>query len=67
MTNRYQTTVPETVRGGLRVGKRDKIDTTIGYSGAVGLTRSSLRGATTLYLEIFWAFWIRTLPTILSA
>ena len=40
LTDRYQTTVPETVRRALRLGKRDKIRYTIRPSGEVVLTRS---------------------------
>lgn len=39
LTDRYQTTVPETVRQALRLGKRDKIHYTIRPSGEVVLTR----------------------------
>ena len=40
LTDRYQTTVPETVRRALRLGKRDKIHYTIRASGEVVLTRA---------------------------
>ena len=40
LTDRYQTTVPETVRRTLRLGKRDKIHYTIRPSGEVVLTRA---------------------------
>jgi antitoxin PrlF len=40
LTDRYQTTVPETVRRALRLGKRDKIHYTIRSSGEVVMTRS---------------------------
>ena len=40
LTDRYQTTVPETVRRALRLGKRDKIHYTIRPGGEVVLTRS---------------------------
>ncbi|QKE41761.1 MAG: type II toxin-antitoxin system PrlF family antitoxin [Ferrovum myxofaciens] len=40
LTDRYQTTVPETVRLALRLGKRDKIRYTIRLSGDVVLTRA---------------------------
>lgn len=40
LTDRYQTTVPETVRRALRLGKRDKIHYSIRPSGEVVLTRS---------------------------
>ena len=39
LTDRYQTTVPETVRRALRLGKRDKIHYTIRSDGEVVLTR----------------------------
>ena len=38
-TDRYQTTVPETVRRALKLGKRDKIHYTIRPNGEVVLTR----------------------------
>jgi len=41
LTDRYQTTVPETVRRALRLGKRDKILYSIRPSGEVVLTRST--------------------------
>ncbi len=39
LTDRYQTTIPETVRRALRLGKRDKIHYTIRPNGEVVLTR----------------------------
>jgi antitoxin PrlF len=39
LTERYQTTVPETVRRALRLGKRDKIHYTIRPGGEVVLSR----------------------------
>ncbi len=45
LTDRYQTTVPETVRRALRLGKRDKIHYSVRPSGEVVLTRvDPLRG-----------------------
>lgn len=41
LTDRYQTTVPETVRRALKLGKRDKIHYTIRADGEVVLTRSA--------------------------
>jgi len=41
LTERYQTTVPETVRRALRLGKRDKIRFTIRPDGDVVLTRAA--------------------------
>ncbi|HWK61058.1 MAG TPA: type II toxin-antitoxin system PrlF family antitoxin [Eoetvoesiella sp.] len=40
LTDRYQTTVPETVRRALRLSKRDKIHYTIRPDGEVVLTRA---------------------------
>lgn len=40
LTDRYQTTVPETVRRALQLGKRDKIHYTIRPDGQVLLTRA---------------------------
>lgn len=42
LTDRYQTTVPETVRRVLRLGKRDKIHYTIRPDGEVVLTRAEI-------------------------
>ena len=42
LTDRYQTTVPETVRRALRLGKRDKIQYTIRPGGEVVLTRAQI-------------------------
>lgn len=39
LTDRYQTTVPETVRRALKLGKRDKIQYTIRTGGEVVLSR----------------------------
>lgn len=41
LTDRYQTTVPETVRRALRLGKRDRIHYTIRPGGEVVLTRGA--------------------------
>jgi antitoxin PrlF len=41
LTDRYQTTVPETVRRALRLRKRDKIQYVIRPSGEVVLTRAT--------------------------
>lgn len=42
LTERYQTTVPETVRRVLRLGKRDKIHYTVRPNGEVVLTRAEV-------------------------
>ncbi len=44
LTDRYQTTVPETVRRALKLGKRDKIHYTIRPGGEVVLTRADAAG-----------------------
>lgn len=44
LTDRYQTTVPETVRRALKLGKRDKIHYTIRPGGEVVLTRAEAPG-----------------------
>ena len=41
LTDRYQTTLPETVRRALRLGQRDKIHYTIRPDGEVVLTRAA--------------------------
>ncbi len=41
LTDRYQTTVPETVRRALRLGRRDKIHYTIRPGGEVVLRRAA--------------------------
>lgn len=40
LTERYQTTVPETIRRALGLGKRDKIHYTVQADGQVVLTRA---------------------------
>lgn len=42
LTDRYQTTVPQTVRRALRLGKRDKIHYTIRPGGEVVLRRAEV-------------------------
>ena len=42
LTDRYQTTVPQTVRRALRLGKRDKIHYTIRSDGEVILRRAKI-------------------------
>ncbi len=44
LTDRYQTTVPETVRRALRLGKRDKTHYTIRPGGEVVLSRVEMQG-----------------------
>ena len=45
LTDRYQTTVPETVRRALRLGKRDRIHYAIRAGGEVVLSRAADAGA----------------------
>jgi antitoxin PrlF len=42
LTDRYQTTVPETVRRALKLGKRDKLHYSVRPSGEVILTRAEV-------------------------
>lgn len=42
LTDRYQTTVPETVRRALKLGKRDKIHYTIRADGEVVMRRAAV-------------------------
>jgi len=56
LTDRYQTTVPETVRRALRLGKRDKIHYTIRPNGEVVLTRASANDNDDPVLKEFLSF-----------
>jgi antitoxin PrlF len=56
LTDRYQTTVPETVRRALKLGKRDKIHYTILPSGEVVLSRVESAQSDDPALEGFLAF-----------
>ena len=56
LTDRYQTTVPETVRRALRLGKRDKIHYTIRPSGDVVLTRAQANDSDDPVLGAFLVF-----------
>ena len=59
LTDRYQTTVPETVRRTLRLGKRDKIRYTIRPTGEVVLTRAEVSEADDRGLGQFLRFLAR--------
>jgi antitoxin PrlF len=59
LTDRYQTTVPETVRRALKLGKRDKIHYTIRPSGEVVLTRAEAAGGDDPVLGQFLGFLAR--------
>ncbi|MEY4014938.1 MAG: hypothetical protein RLZZ290_1802, partial [Pseudomonadota bacterium] len=56
LTDRYQTTVPETVRRALKLGKRDKIHYSIRPSGEVVLTRADASDEDDPALGPFLAF-----------
>lgn len=56
LTDRYQTTVPETVRRALRLGKRDRIHYAIRPGGEVVLTRAQDAEAADPVLGQFLAF-----------
>jgi antitoxin PrlF len=63
LTDRYQTTVPETVRRALRLGKRDKIHYTIRPDGEVVLTRAAVAEPDDPALAPFLGFLARDLAT----
>ena len=56
LTERYQTTVPESVRRALRLGKRDKIRFTIRPDGDVVLTRAEAPSSEDPVMEHFLNF-----------
>lgn len=56
LTDRYQTTVPETVRRALRLGKRDKIHYSIRANGEVVLTRADIAAEDDPLLGSFLGF-----------
>lgn len=63
LTDRYQTTVPETVRRALQLGKRDKIHYTIRPSGEVVLTRAEQSGGDDPVLGQFLGFLARDIAS----
>lgn len=63
LTDRYQTTVPETVRRALSLGKRDKIHYTIRSSGEVVLTRAEVSNVDDPVLGQFLDFLARDIST----
>ncbi|MDP4909723.1 MAG: type II toxin-antitoxin system PrlF family antitoxin [Burkholderiaceae bacterium] len=63
LTDRYQTTVPETVRRALRLGKRDKIHYTILPEGGVMLTRADVAETNDPALDVFLGFLARDIAT----
>lgn len=63
LTDRYQTTVPETVRRALKLGKRDKIHYSIRPSGDVVLTRANASEADDPVLGLFLGFLARDIAS----
>lgn len=63
LTDRYQTTVPETVRRALRLGKRDRIHYTIRPGGEVVLTRAEASGGDDPVLGQFLGFLARDIAS----
>ena len=63
LTDRYQTTVPETVRRSLRLGKRDKIHYTIRPNGEVLLSRAEAATADDPVLGQFLGFLSRDMAS----
>ena len=63
LTDRYQTTVPETVRRALRLGKRDKIHYTVRPSGEVLLTRAETSEGDDPVLGSFLSFLARDIAS----
>jgi antitoxin PrlF len=61
LTDRYQTTVPETVRRALKLGKRDKIHYTIRPDGEVVLRRAAPTDGDDLVLGQFIEFLARNM------
>lgn len=63
LTDRYQTTVPETVRRALRLGKRDKIHYAIRPNGEVVLTRAEASEGDDPVLGSFLGFLARDIAS----
>lgn len=63
LTDRYQTTVPETVRRALRLGKRDKIHYSIRPTGEVVLTRAEVSEGDDPVLGQFLGFLARDIAS----
>lgn len=61
LTDRYQTTVPESVRRALRLGKRDKIHYSIRSGGEVVMTRAETASGEDPALSAFLDFLARDL------
>ena len=63
LTDRYQTTVPETVRRALRLGKRDKIHYAVRPNGEVVMTRADASAGDDPVLGQFLGFLARDLAS----
>ncbi|MDO8274439.1 MAG: type II toxin-antitoxin system PrlF family antitoxin [Serpentinimonas sp.] len=63
LTDRYQTTVPETVRRALQLGKRDKIHYTIRPGGEVVLRRAEACDSEDPVLGAFLGFLARDIAS----
>jgi antitoxin PrlF len=63
LTDRYQTTVPKTVRHALQLGKRDKIHYTIRPGGEVVLTRADASDGEDPVLGQFLGFLARDIAS----
>ena len=63
LTDRYQTTVPETVRRALQLGKRDKIHYSIRPNGEVVLTRAEASEGDDPVLRQFLGFLSRDMAS----
>lgn len=63
LTDRYQTTVPETVRRALGLGKRDKLQYIIRPGGEVVLRRVGAREAADPVLDQFLGFLARDMAS----
>ena len=63
LTDRYQTTVPETVRRALRLGKRDKIHYSVRPNGEVVMTRAEPSASDDPVLGQFLCFLARDLAS----
>lgn len=63
LTDRYQTTVPETVRRALRLGKRDKIHYSVRPNGEVVMTRADSSAGNDPVLGQFLGFLARDLAS----
>ena len=63
LTDRYQTTVPETVRRKLKLGKRDKIHYIIRPDGEVVLTRAEVAEGDDPVLGQFLGFLARDIAS----